>query len=254
MDKIANILNLDAFPLDRPDSTACQALVQRCQNDLETTGMFNLERLMHASAAQAAADALGPRVATQAFTHKRRHNIYFRRNLPDLSPDHPARAEFETVNHTLCGDQLGETAVLALYHWQPLIDFLARVIGKPALYPMDDPLACTNVMSYGPGGAEHFDRSDIHHNFALAGPRLQAMVSVLPQFAMRLDPKLSHPASTRLLSGDETGTQRCRSRLARSTSFAVSTPRPHPPVQGSRPVLIAVFDRAGVRFTPNTNH
>ena len=255
MDKIANILNLDAFPLDRPDSTACQALVQRCQNDLETTGMFNLERLMHASAAQAAADALGPRVATQAFTHKRRHNIYFRRNLPDLSPDHPARAEFETVNHTLCGDQLGETAVLALYHWQPLIDFLARVIGKPALYPMDDPLACTNVMSYGPGEALnwHFDRSEFTTTLLLQAPEAGGEFLYCRNLRSATDP--NYDGVARLLSGDETGTQAMSVTPGTLNVFrGVNTAHRTRPVQGSRPRLIAVFsyfDRAGVRFTPN---
>ena len=37
-----NILDLDRFPLDRPDSTEWQTLVAQCRADLAQHGMFNL--------------------------------------------------------------------------------------------------------------------------------------------------------------------------------------------------------------------
>ena len=255
MEQIANVLDLDAFPLDRPDSAACQALVERCQRDLDRDGMFNLERLMRSTVAQAAADALLPKVATQAFTHKRRHNINFRPDLPDLAPDHPARTEFETTNHTLPGDQLAGTAVPVVYRWQPLINFLARVMGRPALYPMDDPLACANVMSYGPGEALnwHFDRCAFTTTLLLQAPEAGGEFEYRRNLRSEADP--NYDGVARLLSGDDTGTQ-CMSVTPGTLNVfrGINTAHRTRPVQGSRARLIAVFsyyDRPRVRFTPD---
>jgi hypothetical protein len=90
------------------------------------------------------------------------HNVYFRPDVADLPPDHPALAPLETTNHTLCGDQLGGTVVNRIYEWLPLVEFIARVIQRPRLHLMADPLARLNVMEYRAGEALnwHFDRSE----------------------------------------------------------------------------------------------
>lgn len=36
------ILDLDAYPMDRPDSPECRDLLARCRQDLAAHGMFNL--------------------------------------------------------------------------------------------------------------------------------------------------------------------------------------------------------------------
>ena len=78
---------------------------------------------------------------------------------------------FETVNHTLCADQLGDSPLLDIYRWPPLIDFLAAVMEKDRLFPMDDPLASVNVMQYRRGEALnwHFDRSEFTTTLLLQG-------------------------------------------------------------------------------------
>jgi hypothetical protein len=42
-----------------------------------------------------------PVIDTLSFTHKRRHNIYFKREMSGLEPDHPALRVTETVNPTV---------------------------------------------------------------------------------------------------------------------------------------------------------
>ena len=75
-----HLINLDRYPLIEPDSGAYQALVQRCQAELAAEGMFNLEGLVKPEALQQVVDALSPKFASEAFTHKRRHNIYFKKD------------------------------------------------------------------------------------------------------------------------------------------------------------------------------
>lgn len=158
MGEFADILDLDRYPLD--DVARIQGLIESCQRELEQTGMFNLEGLMRPAAVEAAAEEIRPLMDSGSFTHSRWHNIYFEPHLDGISDDHPALKLCETVNHTICADQMPATLVCCIYEWPPLVDFLAAVMQKPRLYLMEDPLARANVMSYRHGEALnwHFDR------------------------------------------------------------------------------------------------
>ena len=101
-----DILDLDRTPLDRLDSPEGKALVARCQADLAAHGMFNLDGLLKPCALTRAVTEVKPLLDSASFTHRRSHNIYFRNDLPGLAPDHPALRLCETVNHTLCADQI----------------------------------------------------------------------------------------------------------------------------------------------------
>jgi hypothetical protein len=156
-----DLLNLDRFPLDRPDSPQCRRLAERCTTDFAAQGMFTLEGFVHPGAVDQAVSQIEPLIESAGYRHARRHNIYFQDDIAGLAPDHPALRKVETVNYTLCADQLAGTVVQRIYEWTPLADFLARVLQKPRLFLMEDPLARLNVLAYKPGEALnwHFDRS-----------------------------------------------------------------------------------------------
>ena len=156
-----DMLDLERYPLDQPDSPAYAALVISCQRDLTANGMFNLDGLVRPAAIARAVEDMQPRSDRMAYTHQRRHNVYFQDTVAGLQPDHDALRQFDTIHHTLCDDQLAGTLVREIYEWAPLPAFLARVLNKPQLFLMADPLARVNVMRYEPGEALnwHFDRS-----------------------------------------------------------------------------------------------
>ncbi|MGL4295467.1 MAG: 2OG-Fe(II) oxygenase, partial [Aestuariivirga sp.] len=166
------ILDLDRYPLDRPGSPGWETLVQRCRADLVRDGMYNLEGLVRPEALTRAVAELRPVIDTLSFTHRRRHNIYFRNEIPGLAADHPALAMTETVNHTVCADQILQAVPLWIYEWSPFITFLAATMDKDALYPMRDALARVNVMAYRDGEALnwHFDRSEFTTTLLLQAP------------------------------------------------------------------------------------
>lgn len=167
-----DLLDLDRFPLDRPGTPDWQALVARCQADLEAEGMFNLDGLMHPERAAEIAQTLLPRFDSDSFTHERKHNVYFLKSVPGLPEDHPALTLFQTSNRTLCADQVEDCALMALYRWPPFVQFLAACMETPQLFVMPDPLACVNVMSYHEGQALnwHFDRSEFTTTLLLQAP------------------------------------------------------------------------------------
>jgi hypothetical protein len=253
MQTIAEIVDLDRYPLDRPGSPAWQALVDAARRDLAAEGLFNLPGFLRPAAIGASLDAILRRLETEAFTHRRRHNIYFRKEVPGLSPGHPALAEVETVNRTLCADQLGGAPVLALYDWAPFAAFLAATMEKAALHVMDDPLARVNVMGYGAGEALnwHFDRSEFTTTLLLQAPEAGGLFEYRNDLRSDTDP--NHDGVARLLRGEdpelrtlvlEPGTLNVF--RGRNTAHRVT------PVEGPTNRVIAVFsfyERPGVRFT-----
>lgn len=98
------LIDSELYPLAQPDSPGYQVLLRRCQDGLAVNGLFNLPGFLRPEVTNSMVEQLKPTLATDAFTHRRSHNIYFQTEHPDLPVHHPALAEMETVNHTLCAD------------------------------------------------------------------------------------------------------------------------------------------------------
>jgi hypothetical protein len=248
-----DILDLDRYPLDRPGTPEWQALVKRCRADLGTNGMFNLEGFVKPAALARAKDEIRPVMDTLSFTHKRRHNIYFRKDIPGLAPDHPALALCETVNHTVCADQIMQSVPVWIYEWSHFITFLAATMGKDALFPARDNLARVNVMAYREGEALnwHFDRSEFTTTLLLQAP--EAGGEFIYRTDLRSDDDPNHEGVARLLRGEDPHLKSLTLSAGtlnvfrgKNTAHKVGT------VKGPHERLIAVFayfDRPGVVFS-----
>lgn len=246
------ILDLDRYPLHKPGSTDWAALVAQAKAELAEHGMFNLPGFLKPAAQQAAVAELAPRFAGEAFTHARKHNIYFRKEVPGLAPDHPALTLFETINKTLCGDQISGS-VKALYEWQPFATFLAATMDKAALFTMDDPLARVNAMQYGPGEGLnwHFDRSEFTTTLLLQAPDAGGAFEYRSDLRSETDP--NYDGVARLLTGKDPALQSITLEPGTLNVFrGKNTAHRVTPVQGDKTRIIAVFsfyEKPGVRFT-----
>jgi hypothetical protein len=247
------ILDLDTYPLDRPDSPDWQALVASCRADLARDGMFNLPGFMRPLVAQDAAKALLPKFPTDSFRHEREHNIYFLKSIPGLPDDHPALTRFRTSNDTLCLDQMPESAMARLYDWEPFARFLAATMDKPALYPMADPLAGLNVMSYREGQALnwHFDRSEFTTTLLLLAPDRGG--EFVYRTDLRSDTDPNYDGVARLLRGEDPEVRTLTLAPGTLNVFrGKNTPHRVGNVKGQTPRMTSVFsfyDRPGVAFS-----
>lgn len=247
-----SIIDLDRYPLDRPGTPEWQALVDRAKADLARDGMFNLPGFLAEVARTATVAELAPKFATEAFTHKRRHNIYFRKTVEGLPADHPALREVETVNHTLCADQVGG-ALAELYRWPAFAAFLAATMDKPALYPMADPLASHNVMSYGAGEGLnwHFDRSEFTVTLLLQAPDAGGSFEYRSDLRSEDDP--NYDGVAKLLNGADPELRRLDLEAGTLNVFrGKNTAHRVTPVEGGRNRIVAVltyYERPGARFT-----
>ena len=249
-----DILDLDCYPLDREGSPEWQRLVDASIAALEADGMFNLEGFLRPGVAEKAVGEIQPVMAARSHVHKRMHNIYFKPDLPELAPDHPALRKVETISHTVCADQIPGSTVLAIYEYEPLLRFLAAAMGKTRLHVMQDPLARTNVMAYRAGEALnwHFDRSEFTTTLLLQAPEGGGDFEYRTD--LRSDDNPNYDGVAKLLEGRDPEAKILRLKpgtlnvfRGKNTAHRVTT------VQGERERMIAVFsyyEKPGVMFSP----
>ena len=247
------ILDLDRYPLDKPGSSRWLELVAQCQADLRRNGMYNLEGFMRQAALAQAVAELRPVIDTLSFTHRRKHNIYFRKDIPGLPPDHPALALSETVNHTVCADQVPQSVPLWIYEWAPFCVFLAATMNKEALFQARDPLARVNVMAYRAGEQLnwHFDRSEFTTTLLLQSP--ESGGDFIYRSDLRSDGDPNYDGVARLLRGEDDQVRTLTLAAGTLNVFqGKNTAHRVSPVAGGKERIIAVFayfDRPGVVFS-----
>jgi hypothetical protein len=247
------LVDLDTYPLDRPDSAEYAALVADCQARLAADGMFDLPGFLRAEVTRAATEAASPVMARESHRHARSHNIYFRDSVEGLPDDHPAMAKVETVNHTLCADQLVGNPVLDLYEWQPLADFLAAAMSKDVLHRMKDPMARVNIQASRAGEALnwHFDRSEFTTTILLQAPEKGGELEYRKNLRTAEEPNFDGVAA--VLRGEDPEVRRVRLAPGALNVFrGINTLHRVVPVEGPTERLVAIFaffDRPGVVMT-----
>ncbi len=248
-----DILDLDRYPLDRPDTADWTALVEHCRIELAENGMFNLAGIVRPEALERAVSEVKPVLDAAAFTHKRMHNIYFEPEVPNLDPDHPALHLFETVNHTICADQIPDSVPMRIYEWPPFRVFLAATMDKPELFVMADPLARVNVMAYraGEGLNWHFDRCEFTTTLLLQEPEAGGELEYCSN--LRSDDNPNYDGIARLLAGRNREAKILKLTAGTLNIFrGINTPHRVLPVEGGRERIMAVFsyyERPDVLFS-----
>jgi hypothetical protein len=246
-------LDLESFPLDSLESPEGQALVETCRRELAERGLFNLEGFIRPQALAHCVAEVAPLFESAAFTHKRSHNIYFDDALADLPADHQALKRFETVNHTLCADQIPDSLLCRIYAWPPLVRFLAATLGKTRLHLMADPMARMNVMAYGAGEALnwHFDRSEFTTTLLLQSP--EAGGAFQYRSGLRSEGNPNYDGVGRFLAGEDGEVETLPLAAGTLTLFKGKyTAHRVTPVEGARPRMVAVlsyYEKPDIQFS-----
>lgn len=161
-ERIATIVDLERYPIDRPGAPAFEALVSRCLDELSEDGCCVLERFIRPrSVARMVREGEG--LAPQAHRSGESHTPYFTPDEPDLPETHPRRAFQKRTNGFVCYDLIPPDSDLrALFAFGPLTEFLRAAFGQTALYRYADPLAAMpiNVMRAGDAFPWHFDTNE----------------------------------------------------------------------------------------------
>ncbi len=159
---LANIVNLDRYPVDDLDSDAGRTLLKCVHADLAKQGCcvlpgFVREEVMDRMQKE------GEAVATDAYYQVETVNAYNIGSSQRLPDDHPARIEFERGNAFVARDLIPEHHLIQqLYSAAAFKQFVAASFGLAEIHELADQLAglCLNVLQPSKSHPWHFDTNE----------------------------------------------------------------------------------------------
>jgi len=246
-------LNLDDYPIDKPESDAYVALVAQCRAGLASGGMFNLAGFLRPEATLKAVAEVSQLLETDSFKHHRQHNIFFKDEVPGIPDDHPAMRKFDSVNHTICADQITGSVVTSVYEYPPLRRFLADTMEMESLHLMDDPLAKVNVMASRDGEALnwHFDQSEFTTTIMLQASQDGGQLEYRSEIRTPENP--NYEGVARLVSGENSDNKIATLVPGTLNVFrGVNTPHRVTTVRGSQDRIMTIFsfyEQTGITFS-----
>jgi hypothetical protein len=158
----ADLIDTVRYPVSEARSPRAAALLADLQSSLRRRGAAILPGFLRREAVDAIAAEV-ERLLPTAHREDTWGTPYLA--LPDESfPEgHPRRTAVQSITWVLAYDLLPRRSVArALYEWDPLMDFIAAVLGRERIHRFDDPMGGLNLTSMVDGDVQgwHYDSTD----------------------------------------------------------------------------------------------
>jgi hypothetical protein len=242
---LADVIDLDRYPIDRLDSPAGQDLVARCRRELAAAGASVLDGFIRPAAVAAVVD-WAMTAMPKAYRTDTVHNVYFTDDEPGLPAGDPRRIRVRSAKGALAYDQIPPGSPLRVaYESAGLTAFVGAALGRDVLYRHADKLGALNVMYYSRGDEHgwHFDGADFVVTLMLQAPLAGGQFEYVPMLRSADDE--NQDGVRRLLQGDRSGL-RAMSGAAGTLALFRGHLSPHhvTTVTGARPRINAVLSYA----------
>ena len=163
MPAIADLVDLDRYPIHEPESPEAAALVERCRDELRADGAVRLDGFLQGNAVELLV-AQANDASKLGYPNDEQHNCYFDDEIDETLPaDHPRRILVRSAQKAVAMDLLpAEFGARRLYESKDVTRFVAEALEKDVLYPSADPLDGCNMTVYEEGDelGWHFDQSE----------------------------------------------------------------------------------------------
>ncbi len=200
--EVADLVDLERYPIDRLDREHGRELVERCRADLVAAGASQLEGFLQPDAVRSMADeALA--LADRTYTNSAVHNVYFEEVDDGVHEDDPRRRLQRSSQATVACDDIPPDALIrALYDWDPLLAFVGAALQKDPFYRNADPLGALNIVHYNEGDelGWHFDQAEFVVTLMLQPAASGGEFQYIPN--LRNDGDENYDGVRRLLEGD----------------------------------------------------
>ena len=124
---LADVIDLDRYPIDRLDSPAGQHLVARCGRELAAIGASDVEGFMRPAAVACVVD-WAMTAMPDAYWTDTEHNIYFTAEDPDLPADDPRRTRVRSVKGGLAYGRSDDFGIKVAEHPVHVHDLHATIL------------------------------------------------------------------------------------------------------------------------------
>ena len=164
MTNLAELLDLDRYPLLTPLDSAYREAVAKARAGLQADGCAVIDAIVRPEAVRKFSEEV---VARKHTTHYSTQNInpYFHTTPnPDYPSHHPVNTFIERSSGFIPGDAWDdECAAEVMFRSDALTRFLADCLELPSLYCYADPLAglTANILEPGQQFSWHFDTNDV---------------------------------------------------------------------------------------------
>jgi hypothetical protein len=159
---VADLVDLDRYPVHELAGAAGQALVEECRESLRERGAARLDGFIRADAVAAMA-TVGAGLAPLGYPNDDTHNVYFTEIDETLPDGDPRRLRVRSAQKAVAMDLLPEDfGVKRVYAWDGLTSFVAAALSKERLFRSEDALDGCNMTVYEEGDelGWHFDNSE----------------------------------------------------------------------------------------------
>lgn len=154
------LINLEQYPIDKPDSKAYKALVFEARKSLSELGCCQLPDFITREGVQTMQrECLPLAERVKGNQSERRNNVYYSPQDPSLGKDHPVNRTFSRQFGVIRNDMIsGDAAVRAVYNDVRVVRLAADILEAPLYQSNDAYQALTvNVMADGEDLHWHFD-------------------------------------------------------------------------------------------------
>ena len=160
---LADLVDLDRYPITRPESTEYQAVVADAQQGLRADGCAVIKDLIRYQAVRAISDEIVARKHTTHYSTQVINPYFHFHHNDEYADDHPMNTFLERSSGFIPGDSWEDTTAMRVMFEHPaLAKFLADCLEIPELHPYADPLAglTANILDPGQQFTWHFDTND----------------------------------------------------------------------------------------------
>lgn len=161
-DALEGLVDLERYPLDRPDSDAGRGLIEACRRQLGVDGCVVLKNFVPPAAVDRLERETG-RLSPEAHYNEGETNPYNSGGDDRLPPEHPKNRFDDRTNGFVAGDRIGDdTIIRRIYHNGGFQRFIAAVVGMDEIHEYADPLAdlVVNVLREGCQHPWHYDTNE----------------------------------------------------------------------------------------------
>ena len=158
---MADIIDLDRYPIDRPTLGAGKRLVEECRRALESKALCRLPGFIREERLASFAEEAGDLIP---YAHYRREDMLFDTYEPRSKGDaQPPSVIIENRYRQILNGDIGPQALIRqLYDWTALTEFVRLVFGAKTMYRSHCPHLCLTYKIEDEGDTDgwHYDGND----------------------------------------------------------------------------------------------
>lgn len=188
--EINQIIDLDRYPVDRPEHPQYRQLLSDGRASLDETALFSMPGFVRPEIVPQMAQELDRLLPVSSRYDQMRNAYTYGFDEPGRAEDHPhSRLHRCAYNQVLNYQIPNDSPLRQVYYWQPLTEFLRLLCGYDSFYRSDCPHLALTAKIAGGGDTDgwHYDSNDVVFSILLQAPEDGGVFEYAPYIRSETD-------------------------------------------------------------------